>query len=329
MNVESLLPEFFDIDALRVPPQKTYRIDNGGERLYARLIGDEVKAVPSVTTVLRMLPTDQHLIKWYADLGYDEARAHIRRRANYGTYMHILFKELLLGGEIVFTNSLIVSGFETFLNEIGERADGYDLRQIAVDLKSDVFAFCQWVQDYKVKPLAIEYIVFGEKYAGAADLICKLSIKKTSKIETYENERMFAFLPPEINRTDEKEVIALIDFKSGRKGFHDDNKLQLYALRELWNAERPETPIEMIANLGMKNYKLPLRCTPYDFKEHTDSSNKRLFAKWPLLVDLYHTEGIEIKKRIEFAENVAVSIKTPIPAMLSEINPLEHIGGDI
>lgn len=329
---ENVLPEFFDADALRVPQATTYRIDNHGERLYARKVGDEMKIVPSVTTVLRMLPTDHHLIKWYADLGYENARAYTRRRANYGTYMHIMFKNLLLGDSLVFHSELMIAGFKSFLHEQGEDFDGYDFKEIAADLKSDIFGFIRWVNDYKVKPLAIEYIVFGEKYAGAADLICKMTLSRDVKTETFEDEKMFAFLPSGRSSV-EREVIALIDFKSGRKGFHDDNKLQLFALRELWNAERPDTPIEVMANLGMKNYKLPVRGEPYDFKEHPDSRNKKLFAKWPLLVDLYHTQTIEVKDRIDFVEGGEVSLKTAEASLITKRNPLTDIenmlAGDI
>ena len=321
---ENVLPEFFDADALRVPQATTYRIDNQGERLYARKVGDEMKIVPSVTTVLRMLPTDHHLIKWYADLGYEEALAHNRRRAFYGTYMHIMFANLLKGQSLVFHSELMEAGFKSFLHDQGEPFDGYDFRKISYDLKSDIYAFLRWVNDYKVKPLAIEYIVFGDKYAGAIDLVCKLTKKSTTTNDTYEDEKMFAFVPSE-TVIHEREVIAMIDHKSGRKGFHDNNKLQLYALRELWNAERPDMPIEVMANLGMKNYKLPVRGEPYDFKEHPDSRNKKLFAKWPLLVDLYHTETIEVKDRIDFVDGGEVSLKTAEASLITKRNALADI----
>lgn len=321
---EIVMPEFFDADALKVPQQTTYRIDNQGERLYARQVGDELKIVPSVTKILRKLPTNHHLIKWYSDMGYEEAQAYVKRRANYGTYMHIMFKQLLLGESLVFHSDLMIQGFKAFLLEQGVEFEGYDFKQIAADLKQDMFGFIRWVNDYKVKPLAIEYIVFGEKYAGAADLICKLTITKEVKTETFQDERMFAFLPSSEKATQEREVIALIDFKSGRKGFHDDNKLQLKALADLWNAERPEHTIEFMANLGMKHYRLPCK-EPYDFKEHKASRNKELFAKWPLLVDMYHTDPIVVKDRPDFVDGGLVSLKSTEAHLVTYRNPLADL----
>jgi hypothetical protein len=157
----------------------------------------------------------------------------------------------------------------------------------------------------------MEYIVFGEKYAGAADLICKMIISKDKTIDTYWSERMFVFIPVGGTYQEETEVIALIDFKSGRKGFHDDNVLQLHALREQWNIEQPDLPIDVIANYGCKDYRLPIgKSEPYNYKDQ--SKNAALFKRWPLLVEMYHLDPIVIKDRVEFAESIPISLKSEL-----------------
>lgn len=310
-NFECLMPEFFDKDAIRVP-EKTYRIDNQGQRLYARMVGDELKAVPSVTTILREMPTPRHLIEWYCTFpNYEAAQRYVAERAEYGTFIHILFKQLLMGETLVFDAKMLADSFEMHCRSLGADCNHFDFKQHGNDLKQDLYAFVKWCADFKVKPLAMEYIVFGEKYAGAADLVCKMTISKDKTIDTYWSERMFCFIPTGGVYKQDTEVVALIDFKSGRKGFHDDNVLQLHALREQWNIEQPDLPIEIIANYGCKDYRLPIgKSEPYNYKDQ--SKNAALFKRWPLLVEMYHLDPIVIKDRVEFIEAAPISLKSDL-----------------
>jgi hypothetical protein len=175
----------------------------------------------------------------------------------------------------------------------------------------------KWCADFKVKPLAMEYIVFSEKYAGAADLVCKMTISKERTEKTYQDERMFAFIPTPGTFTEEKEVIALIDFKSGRKGFYDENVLQLHALRQLWDIEQPDLKVEVIANYGCKDYRLPIgKPEPYNYKDQ--NKNAGLFKRWPLLVDMYHLDPIVIKDRFEFTETAQIALGSDLTQFIKK-----------
>lgn len=321
---ELVLPEFFDADALKTPSKITYRIDNQGERLYARM-DDVLKIVPSVTTILRQQAMDSHLLKWFCDefTDYKSAMEFVDRKADYGTFMHMLFKEILLGNTLVFNAAMLGESFAEYLKGIGKRPDDYDLKEAGQNLKQDLWAFVQFCLTYKVKPLAIEYIVFGDKYAGAIDLVCKMTIRKTRKAENYQSERMFAFLPVG-DVTEETEVIGLIDFKSGRKEFYGDNQIQLHAYRELWNQEYPEHQIELIANYGCKDYRLPVGKTePYRFKQYKDDAT--IAKRWQLLVDLYHTEEIKIKDRVEFTDAGQISLQSQLSELVEKIDVQEQL----
>jgi hypothetical protein len=310
-SFECLMPDFFDKDAIRVP-EKTYRIDNQGQRLYARMVGDELRAVPSVTTILREMPTPRHLIEWYCTFPtYEDAQKYVAERAEYGTFMHILFKQLLMGETLVFDATHLADSFELHCNSLGVQCKHFDFKQHGKDLKQDLYAFVLWCSDYNVKPLAMEYIVFGEKYAGAADLVCKMTISKDKTINTYCDERMFCFIPTGGTYTEETEIIVLVDFKSGRKQFHDSHVLQLHALREQWNIEQPDLQIDVIANYGCKDYRLPIgKSEPYNYKDQ--SKNAQLFKRWPLLVEMYHLDPIVIKDRVEFADAMPISLKSDL-----------------
>lgn len=317
-----VLPEFFDADALKTPSKITYRVDNQGERLYARKQDDgSLKIVPSVSTILRGLPTSPHLIEWYCNEfpDYDTARAYVDQKADYGTFMHIMFKEILLGNTLVFNASLLGESFAEHLKSIGKKPDAFNLNEVGYHLKQDLWAFVQFCTTYKVKPLAIEYIVFGEQYGGAIDLVCKMTMKKTRKVENFQSERMFAFLPEAGEVTEEREVIAQIDFKSGRKDFHEDNQIQLHAYRELWNQEYPEHQIEVIANYGCKDFRLPVGKTePYRYKAY--KGDPAIARKWELLVDLYHTKEIKIKDRVEFLDVGQISLQSPLNELVEKID---------
>lgn len=327
---EVLLPEFFDENAIKVPPEITYRIDNAGERLYARQSEDgKWKIVPSVTTVLRKLPMAQHLLQWYCDEfpDYEAAQAFVEKRADYGTHMHIMFKELLKGGDLVFNERLLSDGFADFLISIGKNPNHYDLKEAGRDLKKDMFAFVKWCADFKVKPLAIEYIVFGDKYAGAMDLCCKITVPENIKIETYQDEGMFAFIPGPTVGKGEREITALIDFKSGRKGFHLSNVLQLHALREQWNIEHPEHQIDTIANYGCKDYRLPIGATePYNFKRQERAlKDARGPELWNFLLGMYHLEEIRVKDRVELTDQATISLKSDLSKMVEKSNAITEI----
>lgn len=325
--------DFFDADALKTPSHITYRIDNQGERLYARRKDDgEIKVVPSVSTVLRMMPTEPHLIKWYCDEfnSYDEAKQFVAQKAEYGTFMHILFKDLLLGVTLTFDPVLLGQSFGQHLAMRGHKPEQYDLDEAGRMLQQDLFGFVSFCQQYKVKPLAIEYIVFGERFAGCVDLVCKMTLTKTRKVDNLQDERMFAFLPGDAEIVEEREVIAMIDFKSGRKDFYEENRLQLEGYKDLWNAEFPEHTIEVIGNYGCKDYRLPVRVEPYRFKQY--KADAVVARKWGLLVELYHTKEIKIKERIEFKQDQQISLAAPLAQMTQSINVekmiLEKIGGE-
>ena len=316
-NFECLMPEFFDADAIRVP-EKTYRIDNQGQRLYARMVGDELRAVPSVTTILREMPTPRHLIEWYCSFPtYEAAQRYVAERAEYGTFMHILFKQLLMGDVLQFDANQLAGSFQMHCESIGADCAHFDFKQHGKDLRQDLYAFVKWCADFKVKPLAMEYIVFGEKYAGAADLVCKMTISKERTEKTYQDERMFAFIPTAGTFTEEKEVTALIDFKSGRKGFHDENVLQLQALRQLWDIEQPDLKVDVIGNYGCKDYRLPIgKSEPYNYKDQ--SKNADLFKRWPLLVEMYHLDPIVIKDRFEFTETAQIALGSDLTQFIKK-----------
>jgi len=269
-TIEKLDAMYFNASALKRQPAPLYRMDFGENRMYYRFDEDnEPLFYTSVTTLIKKtLPTSPHLITWLVSKGGD-GKDEAHERAVYGTFLH---------GEI---GSLLINGTYD-LDTLGDRLKIFLKREQMSDdkikwseeLKKDMLSFAQFAIDRQVEPLAIELCLYHptDEYAGAIDLVANLNF-------------------------DKKRVTAIIDIKSGRKGFYESHEIQLRAYKEMWNIHFPDTPVDYVFNWSPKDYRT---ATPtYNFKDQTDSKSAK---KLPFLVDL---AKIEAEKR----DNTALIIK--------------------
>jgi hypothetical protein len=154
----------------------------------------------------------------------------------------------------------------------------------ADELKKDVLAFAQFMIDCNVKPLAIEICLWHPKdgYAGAIDLVCEMDlVEKGFFGEVYASGTQKG-QPKESKQM--KRIRAIIDLKSGRKGFYESHEIQLHAYLDMWNIHFPDTKIDKVFNWSPKEW----RTTPsYNLKDQTDSRNAK---KLPYLVELARIE---------------------------------------
>lgn len=264
MTVEEMTAMFFD-GALIEPPYKVWQLNSKGHRYYYRFDDNGTpKFYPSVTTILsQTMPQSPFLIKWIADKGIDEAERYKAERAAYGTFMHAQFEELIIN------RVYDLDGLKAKLKEyIDNNKLPADFIYYADDFKKDVLAFAQFVLDYDVKPLAVEIALVNPvyNYAGMIDLPCTMLTKPGS--EDYIN--------------------AIVDFKSGRKGFHEDAEMQLHLYKMMWNENFPDMPIERVFNFSPKDWR---KKPTYNLKDQTDSPNAQ---KIPYLLEL---AAIEDAKR--------------------------------
>lgn len=264
MTVEEITAMFFNADALREPGYKVYQLNGDGHRYYYRFNNNgEPEFYPSVTTLLKqVMPTSPALIKWIVENG-DNANEKRDLAAAYGTFMHGQFERLIINRRYNFdTVAQELHGFmerenlpEKFFNEnIGK-------------IRKDVLAFAQFIKDYNVKPLAIEIgLVHPEyRYAGCVDMPCIMTDPKTGE--------MFR---------------AIVDFKSGRKGFFEEHELQLHLYMMMWNVNFPDMEIDRVFNFSPKDWRTK---PTYNLKDQTGSANAK---KIPALLEL---ATIEDEKR--------------------------------
>lgn len=265
MTVEEMTAMFFDEKTLIEPPYKVWQLNSKGHRYYYRYDdAGNLEFFPSVTTILsQTLPKAPHLINWIANKGIEEAERYKGERAAYGTFMHAAFEELLIN------RAYDLDGLKGKLKEYIEvyRLPD-DFIYYADDLKKDVLAFAQFVLDYDVRPLAVEIALVHPyyKYAGMIDCPCTMRAKIGS----------------------DDRINAIVDFKSGRKGFYEESEIQLGMYRDMWNVNFEQFPVTRIFNFSPKDWR---KKPSYNLKEQTESPNAK---KIPYLLEL---AAIEDEKR--------------------------------
>jgi hypothetical protein len=239
ITVEDVMPIIGD------KAQLLRRVNTGSGRHYYTVTDAGITFYASWTTVIkRILGTSEHLVKWIADKGYDESRAYMQERAHYGTIMHIIIGKFLEKGSYRIDAVHSEASMSLFNNKLDvSLAEAW-----APELKSDLLAFAQWVADKDVEVIACELPLTYEasRIAGTIDLVCNLTFNK-------------------------KRVRAIVDFKSGRKGFFAEHKYQLHGYRMMWNENFPETPIDMVFNWAPKDWT---KAPSYNFENQTDEPER-------------------------------------------------------
>ena len=265
MTVEEIRAVYFNADALKEPAYRLFQLNSDGHRYYYRFNeAGEPEFYPSVTTLLKqVMPTPPALLDWMIANGKEGSTEKRDLAAAYGTFMHIQFETLVINRRYDFDSvPAVLLGYMEREN-LPEKVFSEWLPKV----RKDVLAFAQFVRDYNVKPLAIEIGLVHPKYnyAGCIDLPCVMTDPKTANTFT-----------------------AIVDFKSGRKGFYEEHELQLHLYREMWNVNYPETPVARVFNFSPKDWRTK---PTYNLKDQTDSVNAR---KLPYLLAL---ASIEDEKR--------------------------------
>lgn len=247
MTVEEIKAVYFNADALREPPYRVYQLNSDGYRYYYRFDDGEPVFFPSVTTLLKqVLPTPPALLEWMIANGKEGATEKRDLAAAYGTFMHIQFESLIINRTYDFDAVPAVLAAYMERENLPERV----FSEWIIKIRKDVLAFAQFVKDYNVKPLAIEIGLVHPDYhfAGCIDLPCIMTDPKTGK-----------------------QFAAIVDFKSGRKGFYEEHELQLHLYKEMWNVNFPDVPVERVFNFSPKDWRTK---PTYNLKDQTDAPSQ-------------------------------------------------------
>ena len=264
MTVEEIRAIYFNADALKEPDYRLYQLNSEGYRYYYRFgANGEPEFFPSVTTLLKqVMHTPPALLDWMIANGKEGSTEKRDLAAAYGTFMHGQFEQLIINRRYDFDNVPVV------LLDYMERENIPEslFNQWIVKIRKDVLAFAQFMRDWNVKPLAVEIgLVHPEyRYAGCLDLPCEMTDAKTGK--TFR---------------------AIVDFKSGRKGFYEEHELQLHLYKGMWNVNYPDIPVTRVFNFSPKDWR---KAPSYNLKDQTDSENVK---KLPHLLNLAAIEDAQ------------------------------------
>lgn len=265
MTIDEIRALYFDADALVEPAYKVYQLNSDGYRYYYRFNPEgEPEFYPSVTTLLKqVMPTSPALIDWMIANGKEGAAEKRDLAAAYGTLMHTEFESLIINRRYDFDDvpAIVASYIER--ENLPEKV----FNEWVIRIRKDVLAFAQFVRDYNVRPLAVEIGLVHPDYhfAGCIDLPCIMMDPKSGE-----------------------KYAAIVDFKSGKKGFWEEHELQLHLYRMMWNVNYPNMPIARLFNFAPKDWRTK---PTYNLKDQTDSVNA---AKLPHLLAL---ATIEDEKR--------------------------------
>lgn len=284
-EIEEMVPDYFDQDALVAQPKQVFRINVSGKRFYYTFKDEysQPEFFVSVTTFINQtLPKSKFLEDWAINNfnSAEEKDAYVQDKAKYGTFMHSQIVDFLINK--TYDLDRLKSRLKTYIES--EQLPS-DFIHYADELKKDMLAFARFCIDTRLKPLAIEIVLthFSDKYGGALDLVAELDAPiKGFHGEVYKSGKKKGQprMTKEIRR-----VKAIIDFKSGRKGFFESHVVQLGAYREMWNENYPEIPIDYIFNWSPVDWRGEPK---YKFEDQTQSKSLR---KLPFLVDLAKIEN--------------------------------------
>lgn len=255
MNIERVETEWFDDTALRLPNYKVGRVNFGKGRSYIRINQDGTLESPlrlytSLTTAINTCaPMERPLLEWYTKHGLQEADRISAISAHYGTLMHIEVGKFLISKEYNF--DCISNAVEGYIQE--NNLSDPECNEWEMKLKYDMAAFIQFFHDYQVIPLGIEYVLLSNRGFGTLiDLVCKLTVEESGYWgEVYKSGDKKGE-PKETKRPVQK--TAIINFKSGRKGFYRTNGIQIECEKQLWEENFPELPIDMALNWSPKEW---------------------------------------------------------------------------
>lgn len=285
-TTEEMRALYFNQATLREPNYKLWQLNSKGKRYYYSLDEEgEPTFYPSVTTILRkVMPENVFLTEWKIGLGKEASEAYTLERAHYGTFVHGQLASLIIARKY---------DLDSLRGALASYVEREKLPLAFIDAheeeaKADIIAFAKWMREYDVRPYAVEVSLFSPAfgYAGMIDLVCNMrEFPKEEEAKAVEKAMGDEKKLAKAHEKYSSRIDAIVDFKSGKKGFYEEYRLQLELYRIMWNENFPDRQIFRIFNIAPKDWRGTVKKVPsFSFEEQTGAPE---LEKIPFLLSLY------------------------------------------
>ena len=281
-NIESLAPLFVSPEFNQVAAQifgtRVYRVEVGGLRHYQR--ADTGKTYKSLTTFLSgVMPRNKFLESWREQMtvdlgGTEKMSAWMETVADYGTALHIAVAEYCRNSGVEW------SQFEQWAADymMGLNLQNGTHQSATAELTKDFASLIQFMHDYRVHVIAVELPVFLEHgIATLIDLVVEMDAKNYDKTPVEKRDR----------------IKAVINLKSGKKGFFEEHLLQLVGERRMFNHTFGQVvgyEIQEVFNLAPSDWK---EKPTYKIQRQTEAIEKQeLENQFSVFLELAKYRGI-------------------------------------
>lgn len=305
-----------------------------GDRLYVKLPlhwNGEVPTVGtqildwgySLTTMISWGETstekEDGLSKWKTEMRLKGINPdeYSQERADYGTLMHYTFSLLLKNFEFKkesFQNDLFLKALSD--NVLKKNRLTFIIDKYSVHLWNALIGFCRFIADFNLRPIATELVVMDKEFLAATpiDLLCYIEEPVKIKVFVPTGEVYLRDGKNGAKKGDPKmkekvfivpqEKLAIVDFKSGTKGFYDSFYYQLnwgaHMLKQTYGID-----VEALFNYSPKDEM----STKYKYERQTGKEkldNLLPFLKESSCIHLMH----KFKNGIDIYNDEADSSKT-------------------
>jgi hypothetical protein len=244
MNITEVSTIYFNADAIRLQPYKVGRVSFGDGRAYFKF-QLPAKIYTSLTTVTSTCsPMPYGLMKWKMSLGEKESARVGRVAAMYGTLMHETIGTFCINQSFNFDKAGEIVSDYLSKNEFYDN----DTSEWTERLKEDMQAWADFVYRHKVNVIAVEMVLCSDQFefATAIDIVCDMTIEEKGFYGDVYKSGDKKDQPKESKK--ETRIRAIINLKSGRHGFYQENANQLELERMVWNENYPDIKIDRIYN---------------------------------------------------------------------------------
>lgn len=306
ISFELVPTDWFDSNAIQLPNYKVGRVNFKQGRSYIKITPDGTLAQPfrlytSLTTsISQSMPTPPQLEDWKFQHGKKEADRLMKVAGHYGTMMHIEIGRFIK--EQCYDLDSVNEVVETYTSENNFWDE--DCNLWADKLREDILAFVQFYNDYEVVPLGLEYVLLSDKrgFGTPIDLVCLLTVDEKGEWgEVYKSGERKG-LPKVTNKRVQKR--AIINFKSGRKGFYETHGIQMECERLLWDENFPETPLDIAMNWAPSDWTT----TPgYKIKEWQGTTTSEEIEAILKLAEIRYRDKAERAKYMQMTGVISTS----------------------